>query len=353
MVAHFRGDASPRRVGELRRLDDLAALFAAIGNDCLAQRMFRTQLGGSRCCDEFIGIDTRRGQNLLHLRAAKRQGAGLIEHDRIDPAQCFQVDAALDDGTETRRTANTAENGKGRSGRDAAGACNNDHRDRRPDVRGNEIGERCRSEREIDEIAGQAVGEPLNRRARPFGALNRLDDLAVARIAADAFGLNLQRPGLVDRTGVNMTAGELLGRHGFTGDTGFVGKGMAREHLAVYRNASAWGDQDGVTDGKFLGRNRTDRTRAPHRDLSRQEFEQIADRPASASHRHSLEDLRHQHEKCNDQRRKELTDCGGSHDRNRHRQLHRHAALEDVLERFLQDRPATDQEAGDANKADR
>ena len=164
---------------------------------------------------------------------------------------------------------------------------------------------------------------------------------------------NLQRAGLVDRAGEDAAARGLLDGHGFAGDAGFVDERMARRARAVDGDAPAGSDKDRIADGKVLGRDGTDGAGAAHSDLARQEFEKIADRLAATTYGHALEHLRDQDEESDDERGEELADRRRRDDGDRHRQLHRHAPLEEVLERLLEDRPAADQQAGDADYADR
>ena len=65
-------------------------------------------------------------------------------------------------------------------------------------------------QREVDQIAREAVGQALHRSARTLGLLDRLDDLAVARIAPDPLGANLERAGLIDRARKHGGAARLL-----------------------------------------------------------------------------------------------------------------------------------------------
>ena len=60
--------------------------------------------------------------------------------------------------------------------------------------RGDQVGDDGGGEGEIDEIAGEPVGEPLDGRARPLGALDRLDDPAVAGVAAHPLDHDLEAP---------------------------------------------------------------------------------------------------------------------------------------------------------------
>src|SRR5207244_5398751 len=113
------------------------------------------------------------------------------------------VRAALGAGAESERVPGAAENAGRRSGADAAGAGDGHARDRRAHVARDEEREARSGEGEVDEMTGEPVGEALDRGARALGALDRLDDLAVAGVAADPLGADFERARLVDRAGVD------------------------------------------------------------------------------------------------------------------------------------------------------
>src|ERR1700730_3443647 len=70
--------------------------------------------------------------------------------------------------------------------------------------------------------------------------------IAIARIAADAFGADLDRSGLIDRARVDRRARPLFNRHRLTGDAGLVEEGMAAQHRAINRQATAGTDENGA-----------------------------------------------------------------------------------------------------------
>jgi len=72
---------------------------------------------------------------------------------------------------------------------------------------------RGRPEREVYEIARQAIRELLHRRARVLGVLDRLDNLAVTGVAADSLGADFQCARLIDRSGEDPRAREFFNRH--------------------------------------------------------------------------------------------------------------------------------------------
>ena len=99
--------------------------------------------------------------------------------------------ATLDDGAKPGRAADAAKYGERRAGGNAAGASDDDHRDRRIDVVRDQEGQGGGAEREVDEITGQSVSEMLDRSTGFLSPLDRLDDLAVARVTTNPLGGNL------------------------------------------------------------------------------------------------------------------------------------------------------------------
>ena len=79
---------------------------------------------------------------------------------------------------------------------------------------------------------------------------------------------------------------------------------------------------------------------AAHDGRGRQAIEKISTGATAPPDGQALENLGDEHEEGDDERREELADDERGPERNRHRQLHRHAALTEVLPRFGEDRPA-------------
>jgi len=149
-----------------------------------------------------------------------------------------------------RRAADRPEDRKRRAGRDAAGAGDDDDRDRRAHIVRQQIGERGGAQRKVDEIAGETVREALHRSTRALGLLHRLDDLAVTRIASDALGADFKRAGLVDGSGEDRCARGLLDRQGFAGDARLIDERVSGNHRAVNWYSAAGIYEHRVADGK-------------------------------------------------------------------------------------------------------
>src|SRR5206468_5942635 len=111
--------------------------------------------------------------------------------------------ATLDDGAKPGCSTDTSKDRQRRPCGDATGAGHDHDRDRRAQVSTHAEGE-CRGcKREVDKIPGKAIRQTLHWCPRALCTLNRLDDLAIARVPPDSFSSNFERAGLVYRTGVD------------------------------------------------------------------------------------------------------------------------------------------------------
>ena len=102
----------------------------------------------------------------------------------------------------------------------------------------------------------------------------------------------------------------------------------------------------------MFGGDGPDRTGTADRDLAWQELKKIADRLTATADRQALQHFSDENEQGDDQSGEELADGRRCDDGNRHRQLHRHAPLDNIVEGLLQNRPAADQKADDTDDAD-
>jgi hypothetical protein len=120
--ADHRGNAPARRVIEPLWLEDGAALRPGVGHYCLAERVLGSHFCGGGGLKDRPGRHALRRYDRLHFRPAEGEGAGLVENDRIDPAQALKIEAALDNGAKPRRTADAAQDRQRRASGFAAGA---------------------------------------------------------------------------------------------------------------------------------------------------------------------------------------------------------------------------------------
>jgi hypothetical protein len=238
------------------------------------------------------------------------------------------------------------------SQRQSTRAGDDDNRNCRADVARDQDCHCGRAERKIHQIARQPVRQSLRRSARLLSTLDGLNDLAKARVAPNTFDFYFKGPGLINRTGKDHGARGFFDRQRLARDARLVEIRMTAQHAAVDRDAAAWADENGIADTQFVRLNVANRSLAPHRDRSRQEIQKILDRAPAPGHRHTLKHLGDKNEQADDERREELPDRGRGNNGDGHRQFHRHAAGKNILDRLLENRPATKHQADHADRAD-
>ena len=123
-------------------------------------------------------------------------------------------------------------------------------------------------------------------------------------------------PDLIYRAGVDGGARHFFHRHRLAGDAGLVEEGMAAQHRAINRHATARIDEHSVANIEIVGIDIAHRAAAANRDRARQEVEKVMDCPPAAREGHALEHFGHQHEERDDESGEELADrCRGRQSR--------------------------------------
>ena len=122
-------------------------------------------------------------------------------------------------------------------------------------------------------------------------------------------------------------------------------------HRAVDWNPFAWCDEYRIFCSDIPERNADAGSVPPNRRGGRQKIQQVADGATTAADSQPFEHLGKENERRNHQRREELADGQRRQQRDRHRQLHRHPALADILPRLVEDRPAPDQRSEESQHA--
>ena len=127
---------------------------------------------------------------------------------------------------------------------------------------------------------------------------------------------------------------------------------MTADHLAVDRNSTSRAYKDNFTGGN--------RTRlylhylavAQDTGSLREKVQHVLNGAPSTSHGQPFKYFGCQDKGSNDQRGEELPNSQRGDERDGHRKLHRHAPLDDVLERLLEDGVAADQRGYQSDDAD-
>ena len=189
--------SAPLPVGESKSAT-LAVRDAALlggANDRHRERMLAGPLDA---CGkpQHVGLgESGRGNDGGDGRLAFRQGAGLVDHQRIDLLHMLQRFGVLDQDAGLRAAADADHDRHRRREAKRAGAGDDQHRDRgdkavgearlrTPDRPGGKGEQRDRNHGR-HEPAGDLVGHPLNRRAAALRLGDELHDLRQHRVAAD------------------------------------------------------------------------------------------------------------------------------------------------------------------------
>ena len=102
------------------------------------------------------------------------------------------------------------------------------------------------------EDLGDAIGEALDRRLRPLGALDELDDPRQRRVAPDPVGSHHERAGRIDRCADDLIARPDGDGHRLAGEHRCVDRGAAFDDDTVDRDPLARPDAQEVADTDLL-----------------------------------------------------------------------------------------------------
>ena len=128
------------------------------------------------------------------------------------------------------------------------------HRRLRPEQRPDNKSDNSDQHHRGNEIAGDDVGELLDRRAAALRFGDHAHDLRQKRVAADALGAHHKTSRAVDRPAGYPAAFSFFYRDRLAGDHRFIDRGRAFEHDAVDRNFFAGANAQTVADLHALER---------------------------------------------------------------------------------------------------
>ena len=281
-----------------------------------------------------------------HFGNSESERAGFIQNDRVDAAELFEVKSAFCNNAAPGCAADSREDGERRARRNTTRAGDDDHRDGRGDIARDDEREHRRGERKIHQPRREPVGDALHGRARFFGLLDDLNDFAKGGVAPDFLDAHFEHAVFVDRSGEHFALLDFLDRQRLAGDRGLIDKTVAFAHHAIGGNALAGPNDDGLAGGNFVRTQLTFLAATAHPHLTRQRVDQVLDRAPPAANRVAFDQLGEEHEKRDDQRGQKLPDAKRGDERERHRQLHRHAPLAQVLPRLGENRESADERGG-------
>src|ERR1700730_2418756 len=179
-----------------------------------------------------------------------------------------------------------------------------------------------------------------------FRPLDCLNNFAEGGFFSEALGEDLKGAGLIDGTGIDCAASRLFTRHRLACDGRYHHEGVTVDDLAIDGNPAAGANEDNLSRQNRIGGHFESLAVSEHAGGLRKKIQHDLNGAPPAAYRQSFEDLRRQHEGSDDQRSKELSDSQCRCERDGHGKLHRHAALDDILERFFEDRITANQRGG-------
>src|ERR1035438_497034 len=218
LAVHLRQHSPSNPVFEMSRLGDRNVPLLRKANDRTTQWVLRTALGTGSRLKEYALAFARCGIDFRYQRHAECEGSRLVEEDSIQLSQRFKVDSALDDGAMPGSASDSAKDRQRGACGDSAGSGNDDDRNRRADIVGDQKREYRGAQREVDQVSCQPVGHLLNGRPGMLCFLDGFNDLAESRFLAKAITANLKTARLVDRACEHFLACGLLARHWLAGN---------------------------------------------------------------------------------------------------------------------------------------
>ena len=204
--------------------------------------------GGGRQTEDLVLGEGPRRPDPDQGRAAVGQGAGLVEGDRLDPAQLFQDTGVFDDDAAARGTAHAAQE-RHRSG-DQQRARGGHHQHLREPGRAaaDDPADRAQEVGEGRERNGIPVREPHHGRLAVRGFLDQGHDAAVLRVLHPGRDLHPDRGLAVEGAAHQPLAGDPFHRQALPGERGFVEAAGFGEQDAVQRHHLTRPHQQDVAD---------------------------------------------------------------------------------------------------------
>ncbi len=209
-------------------------------------------------------LSAGRSDHVGHHEPTDRQGAGLVEHERVDAIEQLEGGRALDEDPELGAAARGHHDR--RRSREPHGARARD------DENGHRVGERVERRRrgtedpprekrqgrehehDRDEDRGDSIGQPLDRGARALRVGDELDDPRERRLAPDTRRAEDEAPGAVDGACQYLRIQHLVDGQALAGQHRLVDRGRALGDDPVDGDPLARTNADEVANLHVVGR---------------------------------------------------------------------------------------------------
>ena len=186
------------------------------------------------------------GDDPRHVQSARRQGAGLVEDDRVDPRETLERPRPLDEDAFARRAPQRGQDG-GRDSHARRGAVVGDQdRRRRVEAPREGAAQAGQGQGAPDFAIGQPLGEELDVRLLRRGGLDGADDPAHGGVGSEPLRADLDLAVLERRGREDAVAREALDRQRFAGHRLLIHHRLAADDRAVDGDALPRRDDDDV-----------------------------------------------------------------------------------------------------------
>ena len=217
-----------------------------LGDNSGCERMLAGTLDACRKPEQFVLCHAFSRDDGDDRRLAFGQGAGFVDHQRVDALHPFEHFGVLDKhaglgatphahhdghrcGKPQRAGTGDDENGDGRNQRKSEARLRSEHHPR------GEC-EQCNRDHKGHEPGCDLVGQTLDRRAAALRVRHHLHNARQHRIAPNLLGADNKRARTIDGATDHFCAYFLGDRHGFPGDQGFVDRRPAFHDFAINRD---------------------------------------------------------------------------------------------------------------------
>ena len=196
--------------------------------------------------DHFLIVYAFDGFDVVDLGDTHGDGPGLVEDDRVDVGQVFDVVAALDEDSLAGCHADSCRDGRRcRQFQAAREVDEQEVEDALPVFRG-PVDDGCADEGDGNQEVGHLIGKVLDRRPAGLGFFDEVDDLGQGRVGADLFDADDQVARFDDAARIDRRFFLLNSRIGFARNGGLVDGGIAADDAAVDADLFAQVDGDEV-----------------------------------------------------------------------------------------------------------
>ncbi len=249
-------DALPRDRSERRDVAGQRVSRAGLRYDGVGQRVLAGSLQARRRAEHGPLVESGRGDDGHDARLAFRERARLVDHQRVDALERLERLRILEEHTHRggtpdpdhdRHRRRQAEGARTRDDEDGDGVDEGVREARLGAGEGpHEESEPSGRDDARHEVAGDLVGELLDRGTTALRLCDEADNLSEEGVATDPFGFHHEAAVAVQRPADDARSRGLLDRDGFTGDHRFVDRTRTFENDAVARHSLAGPDAEGV-----------------------------------------------------------------------------------------------------------